>query len=186
MKAERFSEALTSKLWNKKTHAAKAYKNRAKLNMFTPYGFIKNLQQIHLKDSHIMKFMRKNKAIPCDQNNMAWLVKNCKTAFSKLTKIYLPVSGKQMSRQASTQPLVLLSQIFTYILSSLLHCYFSGTSILFFSFWANVSWILNKYFYFLLKFATTTFMYHSNTFRHLFPSIFFQYLAITFIKNELI
>ena len=81
--------------------------------MFTPYGFIKNLWQIHLKDSH-MKFMRKNKAIPCEQNNATWLVKNCKTAFSKLTKISLPVSGKQMSRQASNQPLVFLSQIFTY------------------------------------------------------------------------
>ena len=79
--------------------------------MLTPYGFIKNLRQIHLKDSH-MKFMRKNKAIPYEQNNAAWLVK--KTAFSKLTKISLSVSGKQTSRQASTQPLVLLSQIFTY------------------------------------------------------------------------
>ena len=30
--AERFSEALTSKLWNKKIHAAEAYRNGAKLN----------------------------------------------------------------------------------------------------------------------------------------------------------
>ena len=30
--SERFSEALTSKLWNKKIHAVKAYRNGAKFN----------------------------------------------------------------------------------------------------------------------------------------------------------
>ena len=34
--AERFSEALTSKIWNKKIHAAKAYRNGAKLNYVHP------------------------------------------------------------------------------------------------------------------------------------------------------
>ena len=34
--AERLSEALTSKLWNKKIHAAEAYRNVAKLNYVHP------------------------------------------------------------------------------------------------------------------------------------------------------
>ena len=55
--------SLTSKLWNKKIHTAEAYWNGAKLNYIQPpppYGFIKNLWQIHSKDSH-MEFMGKNK-----------------------------------------------------------------------------------------------------------------------------
>ena len=56
-------------------------------------------------------------AIPLEQNYSAWLVKNGKTVFSKLTqKIYLSVSGKQASRKAITWSLVFLSQIFTYFL----------------------------------------------------------------------
>ena len=47
-----------------------------------PYIFIQNLQQSHLRDSH-MKFMGKIKSIiPCEQNYVAWLVKNSKTVFS--------------------------------------------------------------------------------------------------------
>ena len=34
--SQRFYEALTSKLWNKKIHAAKAYRNGAKLNYVHP------------------------------------------------------------------------------------------------------------------------------------------------------
>ena len=38
--AERYSEALTSKLWNKKKiHAAEAYRNGAKLNYVHPLWF---------------------------------------------------------------------------------------------------------------------------------------------------
>ena len=114
--AKSFSEALASKLWNKKKiHAAEAYRNEVKLNyVHPPYSFIKNLWQIHLTDSH-MKFTGKiNSAIP-QQNYMAWLVKNGKTVFSKFTwKISLSVSGEQVSRQASTWPLVFLSQILTF------------------------------------------------------------------------
>ena len=51
--AERFSEALTSKLWNKKKYCQNWI-------IFTPYGLIKNLLQIHSRDSH-MKFTGKNK-----------------------------------------------------------------------------------------------------------------------------
>ena len=54
-------------------------------------------------------------AIPCEQNYTAWLVKYCKTVFSKLTqKISLLVSDEQASRQASPQPGVFLSQNFRY------------------------------------------------------------------------
>ena len=51
--AERFSEALTSKLWNKKKYCQNWI-------IFTPYGLIKNLLQIHSRDSH-MEFTGKNK-----------------------------------------------------------------------------------------------------------------------------
>ena len=54
--------------------------------------------------------------IPCEQNYVAWLVKNSKTVSSKLMwKISLSVYFfVQASRQASTRPLVFLSQIFLY------------------------------------------------------------------------
>ena len=66
-----------------------------------------------------MEFMGKIKsAIPREQNYVAWLVKNGKTVFSKLTwKISLSVSGKQATRQASTRPGVFLSQNFRYFTS---------------------------------------------------------------------
>ena len=58
---QRFSEALTSKLYNKKKYKLpKLTEMQQNLIMFTSYGFIKNLWQIHLKDSH-MKLTRKNK-----------------------------------------------------------------------------------------------------------------------------
>ena len=54
-------------------------------------------------------------AISYEQNYVASLVKNGKTVFSKLTwTISLPVSGEQVSRQASAQPAVFLSQNFRY------------------------------------------------------------------------
>ena len=56
--------------------------------------------------------------IPCEQNYVALQDKNNKTVFSKLTQnIYSSISGEQASRQAN---------------------------IMYFLFWANVSWILNK------------------------------------------
>ena len=44
-----------------------------KIELYSPlYGFIKNLQQIHLRDNH-MKFKGKKikSAIPCEQNYVA-------------------------------------------------------------------------------------------------------------------
>ena len=64
-------------------------------------------------------------AISHEQNHMAWLAKNSKTVFSKFPwNISLSVSGKQARKNlASSFP---FSDF--YILSSLLSCYFSGTS----------------------------------------------------------
>ena len=43
--------------------------------IFIRYGFIKNLWQIHLRESH-MNFIGKKKSVkPHEQNYMAWLVK---------------------------------------------------------------------------------------------------------------
>ena len=98
--AERFSEALTSKLWNKKNTCCQSLRrNGAKLIIFTSYGFIKNLQW-SIKETTAWKSQEKIKsAIPQEQNCTAWLVKNGKTAFSKLTwKISLSVSGKQANK----------------------------------------------------------------------------------------
>ena len=72
--------------------------------IFTPYGLIKNIWRIHLRESHV-KFMGKNKV-----GKMTWLVKNGKSVFSKLMwKISL---SDQLRRRANTWPLVFLSQVF--------------------------------------------------------------------------
>ena len=81
--------------------------------IFTPYGFIKNLRYIHPRDSHV-EFMGKNKVgnTTWAQYFSAWLVKNEKTVFSKLTRtISLSVSGEQVSRQASARPAVFFLRI---------------------------------------------------------------------------
>ena len=93
--------------------------------IFTPHGFIKNLKQIYVRDSHA-KFTRKiNSAIPRKQNYTPRLVKNGKTVFNKLTrKISLTVSGEHASKH---WPVIFLSQIFSFF-SSLLGCYFSRIS----------------------------------------------------------
>ena len=78
-----------------------------------------------------MKFMPWEKiksTIPREQNHASWLVKNCKTVFSKLTwQISLSVSGKP-GEQSSEH----LASSFPFsnfqILSSHLGCYFSGIS----------------------------------------------------------
>ena len=117
--AERFSEALRSKLWNKRRYMLpKLTKMEQNWIIFTPYGFMKDLRQIHQRDSH-MKFTGKNKVGNTTWAKLhAWLVKNSKTVFSKLTqKIYLSVSSEKASRQASTWPLVVISQIFRYFLA---------------------------------------------------------------------
>ena len=59
--SESFFEAVTSKLWNKKIHAAKTYRNGAKLNyIYTPIVLLKMFWLIHLRESHV-KFTGKNK-----------------------------------------------------------------------------------------------------------------------------
>ena len=52
--SERFSDALTSKLWNKKKTCCGGLQKWSEVELYSPpYGFIKNLQQIHLRDSHV-------------------------------------------------------------------------------------------------------------------------------------
>ena len=59
--SERFSEALTSKLWSKKNTCCQSLWKWSEIGLYSPlYGFIKNLQQIHLRDGHV-KFTGKNK-----------------------------------------------------------------------------------------------------------------------------
>ena len=113
--AERFSEGLTSKLWNEKNTYCRSLPKWSKIKLYSPpYDLIKNLWQIHSRDSHV-EFTGKKSAIPHEQNYVAWLVKNGKTVFSKLTrKISLSVSGKQASRKSSSRPGVFLSQNFRY------------------------------------------------------------------------
>ena len=98
--SESFFRALTSKLWNKKIHAAKTYRNGAKLNyIYTPMVLLKLFWLIHLKESHVKFTGKKKSAIPCEQNYTAWLANNDKTVFRKLTwKISLSVSGEQALR----------------------------------------------------------------------------------------
>ena len=90
-----------------------------------PYGFIKNLRQIHWTDSQ-RNFQEKTKsAIPRAQNYAAWLLKNRETVFRKLTrKIPLSVTGKHSSIHLDSS----FSFSHFYILSSCLGCYFSGIS----------------------------------------------------------
>ena len=110
----RFSEARTLKLWNKKYLLVQSLQNWSKIELCSPrYGFIKIFWQIHLRDGH-MKFMGKKikTALSHEQNCAAWLVKNGKTVFSKLTENF--VCQYQVSRQAITWPLVFLSQIFRH------------------------------------------------------------------------
>ena len=68
---------------------------------------------MHPRDTHV-EFTGKNKlAVPREQNYAAWLVKNGKTVFSKLTHIIsLLVSGEQASRQAGKQVLALQFSFF--------------------------------------------------------------------------
>ena len=112
--SERFSEALTSKLWNKEMHGAGAYTNRVKLNYVEPPMVL-----IKIFGGSIQGIARWNSwekiklAIPHEQSCVAWLVKNGKTAFSKLLLKFL--CQYYASRQSNTWPLVFVFQIFKYI-----------------------------------------------------------------------
>ena len=84
------------------------------------------------------------------------MVKTAKyTVLSKLIqKIYLSVSGKEASEQASTWPLVFLSQICEY---------FPAFQVIILVEYPVMS-ILDKYFGFILKFGPAIFRYHGKTF----------------------
>ena len=96
--SERFSEALTTKFWNKKQYfLAKLTEMEQNWIMFTPYGFIKSLPWSEIATWNSWEKLKS--AISREQNCTAWLVVNGKTVFSKLTqKISLSVSCKQVSK----------------------------------------------------------------------------------------
>ena len=98
--SERFSEVLTSKLWNKKNTYCQSLPKWSEIELYSlPYGFIKILWQIHTGDSHV-EFTGKNKV-----GNTTWPKLWCligqrwQNSFQKLTrKISLSVSGEQASK----------------------------------------------------------------------------------------
>ena len=133
--------------------------------MFTPYGFIKNLQQIHVRDSH-MKFTGKNKV-----GNTTW-AKLCSLIGQKWQNSFqythaenLFANISQAGEQASQHLASSLPFSHFYILSSLLGCYYSGTSCSFHFGQMFNGFLTSTYFWFLLKSGTTNFMYHGKTFR---------------------
>ena len=90
--AERFSEALTSKLWSKKNTCCWSLQKWSEIELCSPsYGFIKNLQQIHLRDSQ-MKFTGKNKI-----SNTTW-TKLCGLIGQKWQKFSVNSHGKFLSQ----------------------------------------------------------------------------------------
>ena len=71
--------------------------------------FDRSIQEI----GHVEFTKKVKSAVPREQNYAAWLVKNGKTVFSKLTRKGF-FCQDQASRQASAQPAVFLSQNFRY------------------------------------------------------------------------
>ena len=70
--SERFSEALTSKFWNKKKTCCRSLQKLSKIELCSPSWFYQNSSTIHLRDNQVKL--------------------NGKTVFSKLTqKIYLSI-----------------------------------------------------------------------------------------------
>ena len=115
--SERSSEALTSKLWNKKNTCYRSLQKWSEIELYSPPVFLSKSFNRYIQGIATWNSKEKIKsAILHEQNYAAWLVKSGKTVFSKLTrKIYLSVSGEQPSRQASTWPMIFLSQIFRYL-----------------------------------------------------------------------
>ena len=109
--SERFSEAPTSKLWNKKIYiCCRSLQKWSEIELYSPpYGYIKNLRQIQLRGNSREKI---KSAIPRVQNYTTWLVKNGTIVFGKLKrKISLLISGEQANNHWHE---VFLSQIFRY------------------------------------------------------------------------
>ena len=71
--AERFSEVLTSKLWNKKNTYCWSLSKWSEIELYSPpYCLIKNLWQNHWKDSHV-EFTGKNKSRQYHVSKIMWL-----------------------------------------------------------------------------------------------------------------
>ena len=88
----------------------------------------------------------------------------------------------QVSWQGSTWNIVFLSKFLDSFQSfRLLFWWIIHYS----AFWANVNWILNKYFWLLLEFGPTIFIYHGKTFmvRHVF--FFFLFLLMQLVCSWL-
>ena len=134
--AERFSEVLTSKLWNKKNTYCWSLSKWSEIELYSPpYCLIKNLWQNHGKDSHV-EFTGKNKSRQYHVSKIMWL------DWSKMAKQFSVNSRGnflcqyQASREASTRSGVSLSQSFadTFQPFKLLFWW----NILYFLFCANV------------------------------------------------
>ena len=126
---ERFSESQHLRFELKKYIMPKPTKMERNWIIFTPYGFMKNLRQIHPKDSH-MEFTGKNK-----DHNTTWaklhglIGQKRHTVSSKLTrKICSSVSSEQATRRPGKQALGLQFFILRILDNfQLLGCDFSET-----------------------------------------------------------
>ena len=127
--AERFSEALTSKLWNKKNTCCRSLQKWSEIELYSsPYGFIKNLPQIHLRDNHV-KFTGKNKVGNTTWEKLRSLIgQKQQNSFQWTHRENFFVSIRRAGEQASQHLAPSFPFSDFYILSSLLGCYFSGTS----------------------------------------------------------
>ena len=115
--AESFSEAPTSSFKIKKIPAAEVCWNGAKLNyVHPPMVFSKIFDRSIYVIATWNSWEKIKSTYHVSKIHVSWLVKNGKIVFSKLTwQISLSVSGKQVSWQANTWPLLaFLSQIFRY------------------------------------------------------------------------
>ena len=96
---------LTSKLRSKKNTRCWSLQKWSKFKLYSPpYSLIKNFWQIHLRERAMWNLREEIKSVkPCEQNYVAWLVKNSKKVFRKLMqKMSLSVSGEKARRWAST------------------------------------------------------------------------------------
>ena len=111
-------------LWNKKSTYCGSLPKWSEIKLYSPPMVLSKIFDRFIQGKTTWNSREKlRSAIPREQNwskhHGAWLVKNSKTVFSKLTqKIFLSVSGKQASRQFTR----------FLILSCFLECYFSVIS----------------------------------------------------------
>ena len=135
--SESFSKALTSKLWNKKKYMLqKLTEMERNWIIFTPYGFIKYLQLIHvIGEPHEIHWKKKK----CWQYHVSKITQRDLSKTIKHRKFLCSI------REAGAEASKHLASRFTFsdfqILSSFLGCYFSGISCTF-RFWQ----MLNRFF----------------------------------------